>query len=93
MAGPYHREEGPILDTVRAEAGDDATARSVVQRRNIDYVAICPTSKEALLLFQEQPAGFFSRLVLGRQPVWLKPVAVGESDLLIYKVSREIITN
>ena len=93
LTGPYHRAEGPILDTVRAEAGDDVTARSVIQRRNIDYVAICPTSKEALLLFQEKPAGFFSRLMLGRQPAWLEPVEAGESYLLIYKVRHEIVTN
>ena len=93
LTGPYHRAEVPILDTVRAEAGDDVTARSVIQRHSIDYVAICPTSKEALLLFQEKPAGFFSRLMLGRQPAWLEPVAADDSNLLIYKVRHEIVTN
>lgn len=89
LAGPYHRAQGPILDTVRAGAGSDAAARAVVQKYGIDYVLICPTSKEALLLYQEQPSGFFARLMRGRHPAWLEPVATGESYLQIYRAMPE----
>ena len=88
LAGPYHRAEGPILDTVRVAAGDAQSARALVRRHGIDYVVICPTSREALLLYQEQPTGFFSGLMLGRQPSWLEAVGTDGTYLMVHRVRR-----
>ncbi len=86
LAGPYHRAETPILDTVRAGAGSDRLARSITRRNGIDYVVICPTSREALLTVQEQETGFFVALMQGRPAPWLEAVPVENSYLQLYKV-------
>ncbi len=86
LAGPYHRAAVPILDTMRATGGTVPDARAVVDRHAIDYIVVCPTSREALLVYQEQPSGFIAGLMLGRRVPWLEPVAVEKTYLHVYRV-------
>jgi len=86
LAGPYHRAEEPILDTLRAGSGTPAEARAIIDRRKIDYVVVCPTSREARLMAQEQGHGLFVDLMRGRPVAGLEPVIVNKSYLQIYTV-------
>ncbi len=62
-------------------------ARAIVERRAIDYIAVCPTSHEVGLTAAEAPAGFLNRLLRGQQIRWLEPIAAPEATpLLIFKV-------
>ena len=85
VAGPYHRGEQAILDTVRAMNGTTAEARAIVDRRGIDYVVICATSAETRDTIPEAPDGLLARLVRGEPVAWLTPVA-GNSSLMIFRV-------
>ena len=86
LSGPYHRAEVPILDTLRAGSGAPEEARAVIDRHKIDYVVVCPTSREALLMVQEQDSGLFVDLVLGRPVPGLEPVSAPGTYLQIYRV-------
>lgn len=86
LAGPYHRAETPILDTLRAGSGTPEEAREVIARQDIDYVVVCPTSREALLMVQEQESGLFVDLMKGRTFRGLEPLAAERTALLIYRV-------
>ncbi len=84
VAGPYHRGEAAILDTVRAMNGTPTAARAIVERRRIDYIVICPTSAETRDTIPEAPDGLLARLVRGDKIPWLRPVA-GNSSLMIFR--------
>ncbi|TDI57638.1 MAG: hypothetical protein E2O93_04305 [Alphaproteobacteria bacterium] len=89
LAGPYHRAEQAILDTIRAFNGTQLMARAIVKRHAIDYIALCPTSDEVRLTAAEAPDGFLSRLLRGQQIRWLEPVTMPvATPLMIFRVRR-----
>ncbi len=89
LAGPYHRAEQAILDTIRAFNGTQLMARAMVKRHAIDYIALCPTSDEVRLTAAEAPDGFLSRLMRGQKFRWLEPIArPAASPLMIFRVKR-----
>ncbi|HEV2748249.1 MAG TPA: AcrB/AcrD/AcrF family protein [Allosphingosinicella sp.] len=74
VAGPYHRNQAAILDVMKSFRGSPDFARSVIERRGIDYVLICPGLSESTVHAQQAPDGFYVRLSQGRTPGWLEPV-------------------
>ncbi len=89
LAGPYHRAEQAILDTIGAFNGTQLMAQAIVERHGIDYIALCPTSDEVRLRAAEAPDGFLSRLLRGQQIRWLEPVAMpAATPLMIFSVRR-----
>ncbi len=85
VAGPYHRGEAAILDTVRTMNGAPDEARAILSRRRIDYLVICPTSAEVRDTLPEAPDGLLARLVRGDSVPWLQPVP-GNSALKIFRI-------
>ncbi len=81
LTGPYHRNDATILDTYDAlTTPDDDVALSIVERREVDIVLLCPSQKEAV--FFSSSAGETSlreRLLRGEAPAWLTPIAVPEA--------------
>jgi hypothetical protein len=72
---PYHRNAAGILDTdVFMAQPDEAAARAVLARRDVDFVVVCPTGNSVALLSGIAPGGLAARLGRGRIPSWLEPV-------------------
>jgi hypothetical protein len=71
----YHRAPQSLRDTLDAFAAtDDALARDIIRRRNIELIAVCPGfSVEGLSPRSKAEGGFYDRL-LKRPPAWVRRV-------------------
>jgi hypothetical protein len=89
VAGPYHRNGQSILDNIHAMNGSFAEAKTIVDQRNVDYIAICALSREAAVAKKRAPEGFVAKVLAGRGPPWLQPVpAADKSALTLWRVVR-----
>jgi hypothetical protein len=87
VAGPYHRNEDGIRDTllVFGAMEPDRAAIDVLRRRGIGTVVVC----RRLAPVDIDPRRLVSRLSRGEVPGWLVPVALpapASDDLLLYRV-------
>jgi hypothetical protein len=80
VAGPYHRNGEAILDVMKSFRGTPDHARSVIERRGIDYVLICPNLSESTVYAKEAPNGFYAQLAKDKVPAWLTPVPLPENS-------------
>ena len=88
VAGPYHRNGDDILDVMKSFRGSADYARSVIERRRIDYVLICPGMSESTLYAAYAKKGFYMQLVRGQVPDWLQPVPLPKgSPYRMWRVS------
>jgi hypothetical protein len=74
VAGPYHRNGRDIAEVMKAFRNSADYAKSVIDRRRIDYVLICPGISESTIYASEAPGGFYMQLIRGQVPRWLAPV-------------------
>lgn len=89
VGGPYHRNGEQIADVMKAFRGDEAQARQIVAKYDSDYLLICPNMSTATIFRAEAPNGFYSRLVRGRVPGWLTPIALPkDSPFRMWRVKR-----
>lgn len=86
IASGHHRGSAAMHDVIAAFSGSDATAREVIVRRRIDYVAYCPGLAETIEFNGIAPDGFFARLDRGAAPAWLTPVAIPNSSVRVWRV-------
>ena len=90
IAGPYHRNGQAILDVHHLFGGPMAGVPGILRRRGSDYVLICPDMAESTLYRSRNPDGLYGRLVSGRVPDWLEPVALPKrSPFRIWRVVKE----
>ncbi|MEA1015797.1 AcrB/AcrD/AcrF family protein [Sphingosinicella sp. LY1275] len=88
VAGPYHRNGEAILDVMKSFRGTPDYARSVIERRGIDYVLICPNLSESTVYAKEAPDGFYAQLAKDKVPAWLTAVPLPENSP--YKMWRVV---
>ena len=89
IAGPYHRNGQAILDVHHLFGGPMAGVPGILRRRGSDYVLICPDMAESTLYRARNPDGLYVRLVSGRAPAWLQPVALpGRSPFQLWRVVK-----
>ncbi len=74
VAGPYHRNGDAILDVHHAFSGSAAQAQQIIARHHASYLLTCPNMAETTVYRVRAPDGFYSQLVAGRVPAWLRPV-------------------
>jgi hypothetical protein len=67
-------------------APGDAAAR--IAELGVDYIAFCPGAPERYTYAAAAPAGLAAALGRGDVPVWLEPIALGGTDLAIYRPRR-----
>ena len=87
VASGHHRGSAAMRDVIAAFSGSEATAREIVARRRIDYVAYCPGLAETVEFNGIAPAGFFARIDRGEAPTWLTPVAIPNSSVKLWRVN------
>jgi hypothetical protein len=89
VAGPYHRNGADIVDVMLAFRGTPEFARSVVERRRINYVLVCPGMSETTIYASQAPNGFYRQLMKGNIPAWLQPVPLpARSPFRMWRVVR-----
>jgi len=74
VAGPYHRNGRDIAEVMKSFRNSADYAKSVIDRRHIDYVLLCPGISESTIYASEAPGGFYMQLMRGQVPKWLAPV-------------------
>jgi hypothetical protein len=80
VAGPYHRNFEDIVDVSLAFRGSADHAKSMIDRRGIDYVLICPGLSESTIYASQAKDGFYMQLVRGRVPAWLAPIPLPKNS-------------
>ncbi|HEX9954635.1 MAG TPA: AcrB/AcrD/AcrF family protein [Allosphingosinicella sp.] len=89
VAGPYHRNDEDIVDTMKAFRGSADEARQTVMKRRIDYVLICPNLSETTIYASQAKNGFYVQLARGQVPAWLEPVPLpAKSPYRMWRVKR-----
>jgi hypothetical protein len=89
VAGPYHRNGRDIAEVMKSFRGTADYAKSVIDRRRVDYVLLCPGISESTIYASEAPDGFYMQLMHGRVPKWLAPVPLPkESPFRMWRVVR-----
>ncbi|MFL6856803.1 MAG: AcrB/AcrD/AcrF family protein [Allosphingosinicella sp.] len=89
VAGPYHRNGRDIVDVMKAFRGTPDFARSVIERRHIDYVLVCPGLSESTVYAAQAKDGFYMQLIKGKVPAWLSPVPLPkQSPYRMWRVVR-----
>jgi hypothetical protein len=74
IAGPYHRNEGPILDVHHAFTRPAEDFRPIAARYGAQYLLVCPNMAETTLYRSRSKTGFYAQLAKGQVPAWLEPV-------------------
>jgi hypothetical protein len=82
VAAPYHRAGQAILDAIHATHGPPAEARTILDARRVDYIAICSTSREAAIAAKKAPDGLLAALLSDATPAWLEPLMGQEGAML-----------
>ena len=90
VATGHHRANLAMRDIVSGFTGSTAEARSVVERREADYVVLCEVLAETQLLAQVGGQdSFVADLLGGRVPAWLEEVDLGTGALRVWRVRRD----
>jgi hypothetical protein len=80
LATPMFRNPG-IMDAYHIlAAGDDASAKAILERRRIDLILLCPLSGERLFFDSDEGQDtLYNRLVAGRNPAWAQAVPLPDN--------------
>jgi hypothetical protein len=74
VAAPYHRSGTAILDTLNVLKSRPEAVRPILRTHDVDYVAICATSRESAIKAEEMRGGLLAHLLAGGTVSWLEPV-------------------
>ncbi|OEJ68934.1 hypothetical protein BEN30_05350 [Magnetovibrio blakemorei] len=75
VGSPYHRNTDGILDSFTIlTATDSAQARSILARRNVDFVILCVDSEEEHYFLSFKGDTLMRKIVTATQPNWLKKI-------------------
>jgi hypothetical protein len=90
VGAPYHRNARGILDIYRIfSAADGSVSKTLLDARGIELVLLCPSPREQLLYASEaEGATLYERLIDGRTPGWLEPVALPERLAARFRLYR-----
>ncbi len=89
---PNHRNAAGVIDIYRVfTATDHRQSRSVVQRRRVDLILLCPNQGDMDVYdLKKGDDAFYLRLIDGRVPPWLRPVELPAQmgDFRLFEVIR-----
>jgi len=89
IATPYHRNTDGILDAYTAmTTTDDAKARQIMDRRNVDFVILCVDSGEEKHILKVEGDTMVRKIVTGHAPQWLSKVALTDGLELDFRMYR-----
>lgn len=77
LATGHHRAAPAMHDSLAAFLAAPDKARTLIERRHIDYVLICPDLVETHMYQDRAPNGLAAQLLAGQQIDWLTRVNLG----------------
>jgi len=89
ITGPYHRNTNGILDVYTAmTTTDEAQARAILARRNVDFVILCVDSGEEKHILKIEGETVVRKIVNQTPPPWLQKVALPDGLDCDFRVFR-----
>ena len=89
IAGPYHRNQQQIIDSMLLFRGSADNARALLAKYHADYLMTCPMMSQATVFMAAAPKGFYVQLEKGQVPAWLERVDLGkDSPLKLWRVNK-----
>jgi len=86
LATGHHRGAKAMRQVIDAFSGAPDDALEIMRRNRLRYVVLCPDVQEMDLYRERAPNGFAVRLLEGRAPAWLRPIALpAASGLRMWK--------
>lgn len=86
VAASYHRNQQPMVDTIRAYTGRADEARAIIEANGVQYVVACASAADLALYRTADDDNFANSLASGEVPDWLAPVdGFGEGALKVYR--------
>jgi hypothetical protein len=90
LAAPYHRVQRGTKDTIMAYRAPADQAKSIVARRQVEYVMYCKATSETKVFQRDAPNSLMADLDRGKVPSWLRQVALPAGNpLRVYRVTNE----
>ena len=88
IAGPYHRNEGAILDVKHAFARSPAEARGIMRAHGATLLLVCPNMAESTIYRARNKGGFYDQLARGARFPWLTRLPLPrQSPYALYRVN------
>jgi hypothetical protein len=88
VAAPYHRNQQGVRDTFDFFSRPIADERSMLDRRGIDLVVVCPEMAELSGLPDAAHDSFARLRAAGRLPDWLVPLPLAGTPMEAWRVER-----
>ena len=91
VSSGHHRAAPAMHDSLTAFLASPDSARTLLQRRHVDYVLICPDLVETHMYQDRAPAGLAALLLAGRDIEWLEPMDLGPDGgvMRLWRVKRQ----
>ena len=88
LATGHHRGAKAMSEVIRAFTQSPDEAHAIIQRRQINYLVVCPDLGEPAIYAKAAPQGLAAKLLAGDVPTWLTPVeATRDGRMLIWRVN------
>lgn len=86
LASGHHRNERAMHDHIQVFRSPPAFAHRLLNKRGIDYVALCPDEEELANYARKDPKGLWAQMAKGKVPDWLEPMPVMGKGIRVWRV-------
>ncbi len=85
VAGPYHRNQRAILDTLDFMGTTEAKAKAVAEKYKLSFLGFC-TGKFANSPSDYGPDSVTAKITMGKIPTWLQEVSPQGERFRVFKI-------
>ncbi|WP_397585371.1 hypothetical protein [Sphingorhabdus sp.] len=86
LASSHHRNARAMRDHIQVFRSPPALSHRLLNKRGIDYVAVCADEEELADYVRKDPDGLWARMAKGKVPDWLVPLPVMGKGIRVWRV-------
>ncbi|MFN3619833.1 hypothetical protein [Sphingorhabdus sp.] len=86
VASSHHRNERAMHDHIRVFISTPDSAHRLLQKRRVDYFALCVGEEELANYARKDPDGLWAQMAKGQVPAWLEPLPVMGKGIKVWRV-------
>jgi hypothetical protein len=86
LASSHHRNARAMHDHIQVFRSPPAVAHHLLNKRGIDYVAVCADEEELADYVRKDPDGLWAGMAKGKVPDWLVPLPVMGKGIRVWRV-------
>ncbi len=88
LASSHHRNVDGMRDQINLFRSSPDDAKTMLDKREITHLAICPNEAEMQQYLLRDPEGLWAQMVDGKTPGWLKPLPDMGAGIKVWQVLR-----